>query len=152
MSRVEPTSPLTIIAIFAGIIEASALASLPFLSEGSQTIYTWFLVCFPFFLTVLFFLTLNFNYKSLYIPITKVEPHEPPTPAVEDTAPDPVVADNVITVALSGDDARAVIQKQLLRSLEQQPAKSFSWVIYNLDSRTCITVNARPMDPDEPVA
>jgi hypothetical protein len=26
------------------VIEASALASLPFLSEESQTIYTWFLV------------------------------------------------------------------------------------------------------------
>ncbi|WP_425313513.1 hypothetical protein [Pseudomonas putida] len=66
MSNAEPKSPLTIIAIFAGIIEASALASLPFLSEDSQTTYTWFLVGFPFFLTVLFFLTLNFNYKSLY--------------------------------------------------------------------------------------
>ncbi|MNJ46938.1 hypothetical protein D3C77_420810 [compost metagenome] len=68
MSKVEPKSPLTIIAIFAGIIEASALASLPFLSEDSQNTYTWFLVGFPFFLTVLFFLTLNFNYKSLYSP------------------------------------------------------------------------------------
>ncbi|MHC6224356.1 hypothetical protein ACYU03_06170 [Pseudomonas sp. X10] len=68
MSRTDPISPLTIIAIFAGIIEASALASLPFLSERSQSIYTWFLVAFPFFLTVLFFLTLNFNYRSLYSP------------------------------------------------------------------------------------
>lgn len=61
-------NPLTIIAIFAGIIEASALASLPFLDEDSQSIYTWFLVGFPPFLTVLFFLTLNFNSKSLYSP------------------------------------------------------------------------------------
>ena len=68
MSKAEPKSPLTIIAIFAGIIEASALASLPFLGEDSQSTYTWFLVGFPFFLTVLFFLTLNFNYKSLYSP------------------------------------------------------------------------------------
>jgi len=68
MSNVEPKSPLTIIAIFAGIIEASALASLPFLSDDSQNTYTWFLVGFPFFLTVLFFLTLNFNNKSLFSP------------------------------------------------------------------------------------
>ncbi len=47
MSNAEPKSPLTIIAIFAGIIEASALASLPFLGEDSQEIYTWFLVGFP---------------------------------------------------------------------------------------------------------
>ncbi|WP_241653177.1 hypothetical protein [Pseudomonas alkylphenolica] len=70
MSNAEPKSPLTIIAIFAGIIEASALASLPFLSEDSQNIYTWFLVGFPFFLTVLFFLTLNFNNKTLFTPPT----------------------------------------------------------------------------------
>ncbi|MOA02121.1 hypothetical protein D3C78_1215590 [compost metagenome] len=76
MSNPEPKSPLTIIAIFAGIIEASALASLPFLSEDSQNTYTWFLVGFPFFLTVLFFLTLNFNYKSLYSP-SAVEPTTP---------------------------------------------------------------------------
>lgn len=68
MSSPEPKSPLTIIAIFAGIIEASALASLPFLGEDSQSIYTWFLVGFPPFLTLLFFLTLNFNTKSLYGP------------------------------------------------------------------------------------
>lgn len=68
MSSPEPKSPLTIIAIFAGIIEASALASLPFLDESSQSIYTWFLVGFPPFLTLLFFLTLNFNTKSLYGP------------------------------------------------------------------------------------
>lgn len=68
MSSPEPKSPLTIIAIFAGIIEASALASLPFLDESSQRVYTWFLVGFPPFLTLLFFLTLNFNTKSLYGP------------------------------------------------------------------------------------
>ncbi|MCY1392470.1 hypothetical protein D9M71_73440 [compost metagenome] len=61
-------NPLTVIAIFAGIIEASALASLPFLDGDSQSIYTWFLVGFPPFLTLLFFLTLNFNSKSLYSP------------------------------------------------------------------------------------
>lgn len=68
MSTAEPRSPLTIIAMFAGIIEASAIASLPFLGEDSQSIYTWFLVGFPPFLTLLFFLTLNFNTKSLYGP------------------------------------------------------------------------------------
>lgn len=163
MSRVEPTSPLTIIAIFAGIIEASALASLPFLSEGSQGIYTWFLVCFPFFLTVLFFLTLNFNYKSLYMPMAKDRAETmPPEPALapdalnlaaprSDAAP-PVEARDEITIALSGDDARAAIEKQLLHSLERHPAKAFSWVIYNLDTQTCITVNVRPMDPHETLA
>lgn len=49
MTQAQPVAPLTIIAIFAGIIEASALATLPFLSESSQKLYTWFLVGFPFF-------------------------------------------------------------------------------------------------------
>ena len=63
MSNVEPKSPLTIIAILAGVIEASALASLPFLGEDSQGIYTWFLVGFPPLLTILFFLTLNLKFS-----------------------------------------------------------------------------------------
>lgn len=62
------SNPLTIIAIFAGIIEASSLAALPFLEGHSQDIYTWFLVGFPPFLTLLFFMTLNFNHKTLYSP------------------------------------------------------------------------------------
>lgn len=64
MTQAQPVAPLTIIAIFAGIIEASALATLPFLGESSQKLYTWFLVGFPFFLTALFFLTLNFTSRS----------------------------------------------------------------------------------------
>ncbi|WP_256659531.1 hypothetical protein [Pseudomonas sp. H9] len=92
MNNAEPKSPLTIIAIFAGIIEASALASLPFLSEDSQNTYTWFLVGFPFFLTVLFFLTLNFNYKSLYSPpateakALTIAPTSPSLPAEVETS------------------------------------------------------------------
>ena len=74
MTANQPVAPLTIIAIFAGIIEASALATLPFLSDENQTYYTWFLVGFPFFLTALFFLTLNFNSKSFYQP----EQSDPP--------------------------------------------------------------------------
>ena len=61
-------SPLTIIAIFAATIEASALASLPLLEADNQYIYTWFLIGFPPFLTLLFFVTLNFNNSALYSP------------------------------------------------------------------------------------
>lgn len=61
-------SPLTIIAIFAATIEASALASLPLLEKNNQYIYTWFLIGFPPFLTLLFFVTLNFNNRALYSP------------------------------------------------------------------------------------
>lgn len=70
------TNPLTTIAIFAGIIEASSLASLPFLEGHSQNIYTWFLVGFPPFLTLLFFITLNFNHKTLYSPSEFNDPQD----------------------------------------------------------------------------
>jgi len=61
-------SPLSIIAVFAAMIEASALASLPMLEAEAQYIYTWFLIGFPPLLTVLFFITLNFNARALYSP------------------------------------------------------------------------------------
>jgi len=67
-SRNIAKSPLTIIAIFAATIEASALASLPLLETDNQYIYTWFLIGFPPFLTLLFFVTLNFNNRALYSP------------------------------------------------------------------------------------
>lgn len=61
-------NPLTIIAIFAGIAEISGTAVLPFISDGNQGTYVWFLMVFPVLLVVLFFFTLNFNHKVLYAP------------------------------------------------------------------------------------
>ncbi|MFJ2684736.1 hypothetical protein ACIOYV_13460 [Pseudomonas sp. NPDC087342] len=62
------SNPMTIIAIFAAISETSAAVSLPFLDNDEREIYVWFLISFPFYLLFLFFLTLNFNYRSLYAP------------------------------------------------------------------------------------
>lgn len=59
---------MTIIAIFAAITEASAAVSLPFLDNDDRDVYIWFLISFPFCLILLFFVTLNFNYKALYSP------------------------------------------------------------------------------------
>jgi len=61
-------NPLTIIAIFAAIAEISGTAVLPFISDGNQSTYVWFLMIFPLLLVVLFFLTLNFNHNVLYAP------------------------------------------------------------------------------------
>lgn len=61
-------NPLTVIAIFAGIAEVSGSAVLPFISEANQQTYIWFLMLFPFALILLFFITLNWNYKVLYAP------------------------------------------------------------------------------------
>lgn len=62
------TNPMTVIAIFAFISETSAAVSLPFLDNDEREIYIWFLISFPFYLLFLFFITLNFNYRSLYAP------------------------------------------------------------------------------------
>jgi hypothetical protein len=66
--RKRITNPMTIIAIFATLSETSAAVSLPFLDEEERELYVWFLISFPFYLLLLFFATLNFNYKSLYAP------------------------------------------------------------------------------------
>ncbi|MGF6087777.1 hypothetical protein [Pseudomonas sp. 18173] len=61
-------NPMTIIAIFAALSETSAAVSLPFLDQEEKELYVWFLISFPFYLLLLFFATLNFNYRSLYAP------------------------------------------------------------------------------------
>lgn len=61
-------NPLTIIGIFAGIVEISANLVLPFLAPEKQSAYIWFLMLFPAGLVLLFFFTLNFNHVALYAP------------------------------------------------------------------------------------
>ncbi|MDF9774912.1 hypothetical protein [Pseudomonas baetica] len=68
MIRKQITNPMTIIALFAALSETSAAVSLPFLDQEERELYVWFLISFPFYLLLLFFATLNFNYKSLYAP------------------------------------------------------------------------------------
>ncbi len=61
-------NPLSVIAIFAGIAEISGTMVLPHISPENQETFIWFLMTFPFSLVVLFFITLNWNYKVLYAP------------------------------------------------------------------------------------
>ncbi|WDY59116.1 hypothetical protein [Pseudomonas sp. PSKL.D1] len=156
MTTRQPVAPLTIIAVFAGIIESSALATLPFLSEESQSLYTWFLVGFPFFLTALFFLTLNFNYKSLYkpehepvaahamahSPLFSQSPHAEPGRMHFNHAADPV------TVMLSGPDAQKMIEQQVLQALTHTPDTGGNWVFCNLDKQLCFRLSAGELPPN----
>ncbi|WP_438299653.1 hypothetical protein [Pseudomonas sp. NMS19W] len=66
--RKNITNPISVIAVFAFISETSAAVTLPFLDNDEREIYVWFLISFPFYLLFLFFITLNFNYRSLYAP------------------------------------------------------------------------------------
>lgn len=160
----QSLSPLSLIAVFAGIIEASALASLPFLSESSQGIYTWFLVGFPFFLTVLFFLTLNFNTGTLFVPEHPAGAAEPVAqpPATAPVAPaasqpaapvapvaallTPPASDNApMIIALSGPQSRATLEKHILGVLERKHPVPRSWTLHDLDNRTTVQLTIGPM-------
>lgn len=162
MSNAEPKSPLTIIAIFAGIIEASALASLPFLGADSQSLYTWFLVGFPPFLTLLFFLTLNFNSKSLYYPEADdpeaaTEPYAeavPPGSRLEyrPLAPSGASAEDppLATITLSGAHSRKLVGR-LLRQTLSQDDEPLSLVLKDLERGTQTTIITRRLYADPQV-
>ena len=62
------SNPLTIIAIFAGIAEVVSTGALINVNVEVQIILVWFVMLFPVFLAILFFLTLNFNPQVLYAP------------------------------------------------------------------------------------
>ncbi|SPO57128.1 conserved protein of unknown function [Pseudomonas sp. JV551A1] len=152
MHQVQPVAPLTIIAIFAGIIEASALATLPFLSESSQKLYTWFLVGFPFFLTALFFLTLNFNYKSFYDPSPNTKANDKAS-TQSDVAKHAMPGDTSealqgepVTFMFSGPDACRMMEQQLLSALAQPPQPARTWRFCNLDRRQCAQLSISALD------
>jgi len=141
MTANQPVAPLTIIAIFAGIIEASALATLPFLSEKSQTYYTWFLVGFPFFLTALFFLTLNFNYKSFYKPDPGEQKSTPEQARHTDTQ-------ETVTMMFSGPDAQRLIEQHVMQAIAQQHAENRQWRLYNMDLHQCVDLSITYLPDD----
>lgn len=61
-------NPLTIIAIFAGIVEVGSNVVLPFLTAENQSTYIWFLMLFPFVLVLIFFYILYNKHEVLYAP------------------------------------------------------------------------------------
>jgi hypothetical protein len=61
-------NPLTIIAIFAGIVEVGSNTVLPFLTSENQSTYIWFLMLFPFVLVLIFFFILYNKHHVLYAP------------------------------------------------------------------------------------
>lgn len=153
MNQAQPVAPLTIVAIFAGIIEASALATLPFLSEASQTLYTWFLVGFPFFLTALFFLTLNFNYKSFYTPPgSRTEAVDSGQRAAQITPTALAGASTTelgepVTFMFSGADASRLMEKQLLQALAQAPEPARTWQFCNVERGQRVRLSVSPLGP-----
>ena len=85
-------NPISIIAIFAALCEASATTVLPYLDNDNRHVYVWFLIAFPSALVVMFFLTLNFNTKVLYGPYTQtrksnVRPEQEPEDITQDEEP-----------------------------------------------------------------
>jgi hypothetical protein len=79
-------NPISVIAMFAALCEASATTVLPYLNEENRQVYLWFLIAFPSALVVMFFLTLNFNNKVLYGP--HADTRKTPTCSVADQKPE----------------------------------------------------------------
>lgn len=61
-------NPLTVIGLFAGIAEVAGTVVLPFVNGNLQIIFIWYIIGFPVFLVLLFFVTLNKNPRVLYAP------------------------------------------------------------------------------------
>lgn len=62
------SNPLTIVGIFAGIAEVAGTIVLPFVDVSLQVYFIWYVMGFPIFLVIVFFITLNVNPKVLYAP------------------------------------------------------------------------------------
>ena len=61
-------NPLTIIAIFAGLVEIAGTVALATVNREIQPTFVWFVMGFPVLLVTAFFLTLNFNPRSFMPP------------------------------------------------------------------------------------
>lgn len=68
MSKEKISNPLTIVGIFSGIAEVAGTTVIGFLSTELQSIFIWYVMCFPVLLVLLFFITWNFNPTVLYSP------------------------------------------------------------------------------------
>lgn len=83
-------NPLTIIAIFAGLVEVSATTVLPFIDKTLQGTFIWFLMVFPTLLITYFFVTLLTKPQVLYAPsdfrddAAFVKMHEPQKVKMQD--------------------------------------------------------------------
>jgi len=65
------SNPLTLIALFAGVSESTAVAILPFLAKMGSPLPSqliWFVVLYPVLIVILFFLTLWTKHHVLYAP------------------------------------------------------------------------------------
>ncbi len=62
------TNPLTIIAIFAALVEILGTISLGIVTPNNEYLIVLFIVLFPILLICLFFYTLNYNNRVLYAP------------------------------------------------------------------------------------
>ncbi len=83
-------NPISVIALFAALCEASATTVLPYLDNNNRQIYIWFLIAFPSALVVMFFLTLNLNSKVLYGPKSSPEQKVPLLPFTGDEDMNPL--------------------------------------------------------------
>lgn len=105
-----------------------------------------------FFLTALFFLTLNFNYKSFYSPSpgrttddNMPIPNNVTTPAMTN-GPHEATKGEPVTFMFSGPDANRMMEQQLLSALAHPPVPARTWRFCNLDRRQCAQLSISALE------
>jgi hypothetical protein len=92
LNRIQ--KPLAIIAIFAGIVQISGIAVLPYLESENQSHLIWFLISFPLLLVLLFFITIYLGFQDHQHPPNRIAII---SPSIKETALTAVPKSNTAT-------------------------------------------------------
>jgi len=76
LTKIKPSNPLSIIALFAALSEVAMTVTVLQLDEGNRGTFLWFTIIFPFLLITMFFLVLFVDSSLLYEP-KKLKRNEP---------------------------------------------------------------------------
>jgi len=147
-NKIRVNNPLTVIAIFSMLTEASAAVSLPYIDRENQKIYVWFLIVFPSILITLFFLTLNFNNKTLYTPMDYAKDKNRETPYLTGSETENTLTKYVKKPCAPSPVTTSLLSKPGIRLISYSP-KNFIFLPqghrhYDSDSEK---TTSRPSDP-----
>ncbi|MFP3517587.1 hypothetical protein SB766_15455 [Pseudomonas sp. SIMBA_077] len=120
-NKFRVNNPLTVIAIFSMLTEASAAVSLPYIDRENQKIYVWFLIVFPSILITLFFLTLNFKNKTLYTPMDFAKEKHRETPYLSDSEAEDTLNKNVKKPCAVSPVTTSLLSKPGIRLISYSP-------------------------------
>lgn len=118
------TNPLTLIAVFAGLVETAGTLVLPNLDAALQKIFIWYVMLFPTALVVTFFLILCIKREILYAP----KDFEDPEHFMQ-------LAQKTVFSAETTDDS-----KRIRKYMNHSRAKAVEWMHQNNLERDSFTL------------